>query len=254
MTNRTGKTRRGGPTPAGSAIEMTAVTVSYGGVAVLDDLDASVEYGEIGCFIGLNGSGKSTALRCAGGLVKPDAGRVRVAGVNPSGASTTFWRDVVALLGDEAWYPDLTVGEHLDLFRAIHGDREVAGVPPRDELLDLLGLAGRVHVVPAVLSSGQRQRLLLAAALARPATVLLLDEPEQRLDAEIRGVLADLLLARAAAGTAVLLASHDRKLIDNLGATTYSLDRFPDSDPEDDPDPEDEDEVDPDAVDESETT
>ncbi|WP_163510560.1 ABC transporter ATP-binding protein [Fodinicola acaciae] len=214
------------PRKAPAAIEASGVVIAFGGTPVLDGVSVKVNYGQAVSLVGRNGSGKSTLLRAIGGLLKPDAGTVRIAGVEPSRAGPQLWRDVVMLLGDEAWYPDLTVIEHLQLLRAVHAP--VPGdIPEPADLLEAMGLTERADVVPAVLSSGQRQRLMLAAALCRPSKVLMLDEPEQRLDTDIRPVLAELLRERVDAGAALLLASHDKTLIDGVGARVRSLDKVP---------------------------
>lgn len=214
------------PRKAPAAIDASGVVISFGGTAVLDGVSVKVNYGQAVSLVGRNGSGKSTLLRAIGGLINPDAGTVRIAGVEPSRAGPQLWRDVVMLLGDEAWYPDLTVIEHLQLLRAVHAP--VPGdIPEPGDLLDAMGLSERADVVPAVLSSGQRQRLMLATALCRPSKVLMLDEPEQRLDTDIRPVLAGLLRERVDAGAALLLASHDKTLIDGVGARVRSLDKVP---------------------------
>jgi ABC-type multidrug transport system ATPase subunit len=212
--------------PAGppAAIEASGVVVSFGGTPVLNKVGVKVDYGQAVSLVGRNGSGKSTLLRCIGGLLQPDSGSVRIAGVDPARTGPALWRDVVMLLGDEAWYPDLTVIEHLELLRAVHAPVP-DDIPKPADLLEAFGLTERADVVPAVLSSGQRQRLMLATALCRPSKVLMLDEPEQRLDTDIRPVLAELLADRVKAGAALLLASHDKTLVEGVGARIRSLDQ-----------------------------
>jgi ABC-type multidrug transport system ATPase subunit len=200
------------------------VVVSFGGTPVLNKVGVKVDYGQAVSLVGRNGSGKSTLLRCIGGLLQPDSGTVRIAGVDPARTGPALWRDVVMLLGDEAWYPDLTVIEHLELLRAVHAPVP-DDIPEPKDLLEAFGLTERADVVPAVLSSGQRQRLMLATALCRPSKVLMLDEPEQRLDTDIRPILAELLAERVKAGAALLLASHDKTLVDGVGARIRSLDQ-----------------------------
>jgi ABC-type multidrug transport system ATPase subunit len=82
-----------------------------------------------------------------------------------------------------------------------------------DDLMQEFGLNGRADALPSALSSGQRRRLVLAAAFARPRSLLVLDEPEQRLDSGMRRRLADRLAAECAGGGSVLFACHDPELV-----------------------------------------
>nr|WP_158550800.1 ATP-binding cassette domain-containing protein [Geodermatophilus sp. TF02-6] len=122
-----------------------------------------------------------------------------------------FRRDVAAVLDDDAFFAALTGREHLLLTARGHG--VVAAEQVVDAEIAAFGLADRVDALPSALSSGQRRRLALAAAFVRPARLLLLDEPERRLDTGMRARLATRLAARRDAGTAVLFASHDPDLV-----------------------------------------
>ena len=91
------------------------------------------------------------------------------------------------------------------------------------DLIEEFGLADRADALPDALSSGQRRRLLLAAAFARPRSLLVLDEPEQRLDAGMRNRLADRLVDERDQGGAVLLASHDPLLVERAATAVVLL-------------------------------
>ncbi|TDD15338.1 heme ABC exporter ATP-binding protein CcmA [Nonomuraea diastatica] len=187
-----------------SIIEVTGLAVELGANPVLQDLRLTVAPGEIVAVVGPNGCGKSTLLRCLAGLQPATSGEVRVFG-EPPADDARFWARV-ALLGDEpAWYPGLTAREHLELMVAVH-------TTPRmtvDAALDVFALAERDDAAPLNLSTGQRQRLCLAATLLRPSTLLLLDEPERGLDSAFRSRLAGLLDDYAAEGGTVVMATHD---------------------------------------------
>jgi ABC-type multidrug transport system ATPase subunit len=153
--------------------------------------------------------GKTTLLRCLAGLQRA-TGRVSVLG-RPPVDDPGFWRDVV-MVGDEpTWYPGLTVREHLELMRAVHGPGRLE-VGAALELFELVGPADRA---PSSLSTGQRQRLSLAMALLRPSRLLLLDEPERGLDTAFRDRLAGLLAAYAADGGTVVMVTHDPRFADS---------------------------------------
>jgi ABC-2 type transport system ATP-binding protein len=196
--------------------------VAYGRFVVLDDVDLTVAGAEIMAVTGVNGAGKSTLLSCLAGLHRPSAGTVSVLG-GPPRDDAAFWRAVALVADQPTWYPGLTVREHLELVRLTH--QPVRGwCLPADELIDAFGLSARADAVPLDLSSGQRQRLSLAAALARPSRLLLLDEPEQSLDAGFRQELAGLLrLGYAAHGGTVVMATHDLDFAGAAGARRVLL-------------------------------
>lgn len=202
-------------------VETKGVCVVLGEVTVLDRVDLCVEAGEVVALMGENGIGKSTLLRCVAGLQRTTAGLVEVFGAEPSG-DEAFWRDVGLVTEEQAWYPWLTVREHLELVRKIH-DPVDGTCPDPGALLDTFGLAERADATPVNLSTGQRQRLSLACILARPSRLLLLDEPEQGLDQDFRERLGELLAGYAASGGALLMATHDPELAKRSGARIVSL-------------------------------
>ena len=141
--------------------------VGYGSFVVLEDVDLTVAGGEIVAVTGVNGAGKSTLLSCLAGLHRPTAGTVGVLG-GPPRDDAAFWRAVALVADQPTWYPGLSLHEHLELVRLTH--EPVQGwCLPTDELIEVFGLAGRADANPTDLSSGQRQRLSLAAALTRPS-------------------------------------------------------------------------------------
>jgi ABC-2 type transport system ATP-binding protein len=185
------------------------VDVELGGVPVLSGVDLTVEPGEVVAVLGANGVGKTTLLRCLAGL-QSASGSVSVLG-RPPVDEPGFWREV-ALVGDEpTWYPGLSVREHLELMRGVHG-------PGRLEVgaaLNLFELGGCADRAPSSLSTGQRQRLSLAMALLRPSRLLLLDEPERGLDAAFRERLAGLLAVYADDGGTVVMVTHDPRFAED---------------------------------------
>lgn len=188
------------------AVDVEGLWVSYGSTPVLVDVSLTVPLGGAVCVVGENGIGKSTLLRCASGLQGADGGRIRILGEHP-GSTPEFWRAVVTTVEPPTWYPGLTTREHAELVCRAHGqDPEAAGI---DEALDRFGLSGHRDAIPASLSSGQKQRLTLALALLRPSSLLILDEPEQRLDPEGRASVAGMLGDYVQSGGSLLMASHD---------------------------------------------
>ncbi|GGO78577.1 heme ABC exporter ATP-binding protein CcmA [Nonomuraea cavernae] len=194
------------------------VEVELGDTPVLRDVGLVAAAGEVVAVVGENGVGKSTLLRCLAGLRPPLRGRIEVLGGPPVDAAG-FWERVALVADEPAWYPGLSVKEHLELMRAVHRDARLTV----GEALDTFELRGRADLSPLTLSTGQRQRLSLAMALLRPSRLLLLDEPERGLDTAFRARLAAILRGYAGDGGTVVMATHDLRLATATGARLITL-------------------------------
>ncbi len=167
------------------------------------DLGLAVGAGESMVLAGQNGSGKSTILNLLYGTRQATEGTIEVVGRVPDERDAGFRRQVSVLLDDSELFVELSPRQHLELLvNTYGGDRDVEG------WLDYAGLADRADVHAYYLSAGQRRRLLLAGAIARPHDVLLLDEPERALDTQGKEWLTDVVRHERAEGVAVVLASH----------------------------------------------
>lgn len=209
---------------SGGAFSARGVLVGYGessASAVCPPIDVELAIGGALAIVGANGTGKSTLLRAAVGLLEPFEGEIRVWGSPVDERSAAFRADVAVVLDEDAWFPALTLREHLLLVARGHGVDAASALVT--ELIEEFGLASRQHALPSALSSGQRRRLLLAAAFARPRRMLVLDEPEQRLDAGMRDRLADRLAAEREAGGTILFASHDPRLVAAVATSALLL-------------------------------
>ena len=189
------------------------LTRRFGPHVVLQAVDFSVAAGSSVVVVGPNGAGKTTLLRCVVGADRPDTGEVLLDGRPMAEPDPAVRAAVAAALDDIDFFPDLSVVEHLELLAFAHG-ADGAGVP---EVVAELGLEPARDQLPVTLSTGQRRRLALASCFVRPRRLLILDEPEQRLDLRGRAWLTDRLLREKRAGTAVLIASHDPDLAAALG-------------------------------------
>jgi ABC-type multidrug transport system ATPase subunit len=187
------------------------LSVGHGSAPVCAPVDLRLGAGRALAVVGPNGSGKSTLLRTLVGLLEPLAGSVVLDGAPVDERAAAFRRDVAAVLDDDAFFVSLTGREHLLLTARGHGVAAAEEVV--DAEVEAFGLGNRADALPSALSSGQRRRLALAAAFVRPARLLVLDEPERRLDAGMRARLAARLVSLRNAGTAVLLASHDADVV-----------------------------------------
>ncbi|WP_344464980.1 ABC transporter ATP-binding protein [Kitasatospora kazusensis] len=196
--------------PRKALLQLTGVSRTYGERQVLQPVTLKLSAGECVALLGHNGSGKSTLLRIAAGRELPTSGKVTFDGL-PMDEGDPRIRARVAVVGDTvACYPDLSVREHLLLVAVAHGVADARAWI--EHVLADRNLADRADALPSALSSGQMQALLLACAMVRPRDLLLLDEPEQRLDPDARRRLAELLKAELADGVAVLLVTHHTDL------------------------------------------
>lgn len=192
-------------------LTLTGVSRSYGERLALRPIDLTLAAGRCVAVLGVNGSGKSTLLRIAAGRDTPTTGRVAYGG-RVLTEDDLVVRTEIAVVGDlVSAYPDLTVREHLQLVAVAHGAGGGAGSLV-DRALRECRLDDHDGALPGSLSSGQMQALHLAAVLVRPRRLMVLDEPEQRLDPAARRWLAGLLRAERGAGAAVLMATHHAEL------------------------------------------
>jgi ABC-2 type transport system ATP-binding protein len=180
-------------------VSVRGLVKAYGNRRVVDGLDLDVAAGEIVGLIGANGAGKTTTVECIQGLRRPDAGRLRVFGLDPL-ADAGRLRGLVGSQLQSSGLPDrLRVAEAVQLFSG--GDAE--------DLLEQFGLAERRRSPFASLSGGERQRLFLVLAVVNQPRLVILDELTQGLDpAARRGVWAAIDELRGA-GTTVLLVTHE---------------------------------------------
>ncbi|MCW2780242.1 MAG: transporter ATP-binding protein [Marmoricola sp.] len=184
----------------------------FGDIDVITGLDLEVAAGEAVALTGRNGAGKSTVLRCITGADKPTAGTIELDGVAMDERSPIVRSALAVVMDDMDFFPDLSVVEHLDLFAKAHGIPDAEQIV--DDVLHEVGLIPQSGQLPGTLSSGQRRRLALASAFVRPRRLLVLDEPEQRLDAAGLEWLAERLKREKAEGLGVLLASHAAVLVE----------------------------------------
>ena len=186
-----------------AAIDITGLVKTFGHVRALDGLDLTVEAGEVHGFLGPNGAGKSTTIRVLLGLLRADAGEVRMLGGDPWRDAVELHRRIAYVPGDVSLWPNLTGGEAIDLLSRLGGRLDRAR---REELIERFELdptkKGRTY------SKGNRQKVALVAGLASDAELLLLDEPTSGLDPLKETVFRECIEEIRQAGRTVLLSSH----------------------------------------------
>lgn len=197
------------------------LSVRRGGRVVLDDVSLAVGAREIVGIVGPNGCGKSTLLGCIAGVLPARDGRVLVGGASVWGSrrERTTARRALGYVPEAADPPGFLTGA--ELWALCAATRGVS--PATRELRDALGLDELAATPLERMSLGQRRRACLGAALLGPPALLVLDEPDNGLDAARTDALVALVTAHAAGGGACVLASHDRALLERLGARVFDL-------------------------------
>jgi ABC-type multidrug transport system ATPase subunit len=185
--------------------------------------DVSADPGECIVLRGPNGSGKTTLLRIIGGLLVPSTGTATIGGREADERDRTVRAAVAALLGAPTTYRDLTLVDHLVLIDSTWGGDPATSDDRSLALLDRLGIAHLDDRFPHELSSGQEQLFRLSLTFSRPASVVLLDEPEQRLDTGKRQVVAELIRERTESGGTVVMACHDPELTATLATRVVDI-------------------------------
>lgn len=188
-------------------VEARGLTREYAGRPVLRGVELQVAGGEVVALLGPNGAGKTTLLRVFALLLRPNAGVLRVMGLDPRREPVRARRHVGYVGHESGCYEDLTAAENLSFHADLHG----VGDPVRrvTELLVWAGLKDAAHRPVRTYSRGMQQRLALARALLHAPDLLLLDEPFTGLDRAGRDLLAHLLAALAGDGHTVVLSLHD---------------------------------------------
>ena len=201
---------------AKTVLNVDNLVKKYGDHTIVDKFNLTIGEGEAVALTGRNGAGKSTILRCIVGADRPSEGTVEVLGMKVTESNPEIRRNVATVIDDLDFFPDLSVVEHLDLLARAHGLDDPDELV--DEVLEEVQLVPQSGQLPGTLSSGQRRRLALATALVRPRKLLVLDEPEQRLDVEGVAWLGKRLAVEKQNGLAILMASHEPTLVEALGA------------------------------------
>ncbi len=187
------------------ALEVKTLTKWYGSARGVEDLSFDIERGEIFGYLGPNGSGKTTTIRCLMGLLRPTSGQCRILGQRVVHGEATQHKRIGYLPGEFRAWPGLTPRKLLRLLaRMGHGDEVDKRQEELNERLDL-DLDRKMRA----LSKGNRQKVGIIYAFQHQPDVLILDEPTIGLDPLIRQIVLDLIREAAEAGATVLLSSHD---------------------------------------------
>ena len=203
-----------------TSLHFVDVTRTFGRRRALNRVSFSAGAGTITALLGHNGAGKSTLLAIAATLLRPSSGTVKYGDYD--GDSGAALRGRIGMLGHDLYlYPELSAAENLRFFARIYGVPDVERRVARG--LELEHLVDRADDVVAGYSRGMRQRLALERALIHEPRLMLLDEPFTGLDEALREALRERLRTARAAGTIVILTTHDIAAIANLTDTSVTL-------------------------------
>ncbi len=205
-----------------AVLELSGLTKRYGDVVALDRCSFEVRRGQLLGLLGPNGAGKTTAMRSVFSLVRPDAGSVTWDGADIAPQTRLGFGYMPEQRG---LYPRMRVHDQLRYFGRLHGMGATDAATAADRWLEDLGLADRRRDRLEELSHGNQQRVQLAAALVHDPELLVLDEPFSGLDPIGVTAMAEILAARAAAGSAVVFSSHQLDLVEDLCEEVVVIDR-----------------------------
>jgi len=186
-----------------AAIRTEGLAKSFGRTAALLPLDLEVAEGEVLGYLGPNGAGKTTTIRCLLGFARASAGRAEIFGVDAQARPAEAHRRVAFVPGEANLWPGLTGGEALHLLGRVQGHVDV---PYRAELVERFALDTSKRV--RTYSKGNRQKVLLVAALSARADLLILDEPTTGLDPLMEQTFRECVAEARARGQAAFLSSH----------------------------------------------
>jgi ABC-2 type transport system ATP-binding protein len=206
------------------ALEIRGLFKSFDRPAV-DGLDLAVRTGEFYALLGPNGAGKTTTLRMIAGLLRPDAGAIRIAGIDAL-ADPIAVKRLTAWISDEPMtYDKLTPEEYLEFVAGLWGVEPALAEARARELLDWLGLAPHARERCETFSKGMRQKVALAGALVHDPLLIILDEPLTGLDAGSARQVKNVLRERARSGGTVLMTTHilevAERMADRIGVIAH---------------------------------
>ena len=209
-------------------VKFSAVAKRYpGGQEALQDVSFSLEAGELAFLTGRSGAGKSTLLKLIPAIERPSAGSVVVNGQNVASlkraAIPYLRRNIGLVFQDQKLLYDRSVFDNVMLPLAFSAQAPKEAARRARAALDKVGLLGREKANPIQLSGGEQQRVAIARAVVNRPAILVADEPTANLDAESAQRILEIFVAFNQVGVTVLIASHDRSLVERYGKRVLRL-------------------------------
>ncbi len=204
---------------------LSGVRKSFGSKLAVDNIDLCVRPGEFYALLGPNGAGKSTTLRMIAGLLRPDAGQIKIFGIDAV-------KDPIEAKRITAWLPDepmlydkLTPLEYLEFVAGLWGVAPAVAEQKAVELIEVLELGPHRNTRCEGFSRGMKQKLALAGALIHDPRLIMLDEPLTGIDAGVARQVKDLLTARVRDGATIILTTHILEVAERLADRIGIVDR-----------------------------
>lgn len=199
-------------------IKVTNISKTIGEANILKNISLDLYEGKVYGFQGRNGSGKTMLFRAIAGLIRVDSGEVIVNGLKLD--NKYFAEDLGLLLENPAFIPNLTGKKNLEMIASI---RKVVDEKRIDEILHMVGLYKARDKIFAKYSLGMKQRLAIAQAIMEHPKILMLDEPTNAIDEQGVIILKNIIKSEKEKGTIVLLASHEKEIIDALADEIFLM-------------------------------
>jgi ABC-2 type transport system ATP-binding protein len=194
------------PASSGHIIDCTGLSMRFGNIIALDDMDLKIEYGENYGLLGPNGAGKTTLIRILCGLMKPTSGTAYVMGRKlpdrHNNASVGYMTQMDAL------YSDLSIRENVRFFASLYGLNGHERENRIDEILEVTALSDRQHSIVSTISGGMKKRASMACVLVHRPRLLFLDEPTVGVDPKLRAELWDYFRELNKQGVTLIVSTH----------------------------------------------
>lgn len=190
------------------AIEATRLTKKFNEVTAVNNLNLSIEEGEIFGFLGPNGAGKSTTIRMLCGILEPTSGSATVGGYNIITETDTIKTIIGYMSQSFGLYQDLTAEENLKFYSKLYIKDKKEVARRQDEIIETIGLGKYLRYLAANLSGGWKQRLALACSVVHRPKILFLDEPTAGIDPVSRRIMWDFLYDLSRSGMTLFVTTH----------------------------------------------
>jgi ABC-2 type transport system ATP-binding protein len=191
-----------------SAIKAQGLTKKFGSLTAVDRVDFEVKSGELFGFLGPNGAGKTTTIKMLTGLARPDAGTIKIGGIDCT-KNPKIAQHLIGIVPDESnLYPELTGFENLCFCASIYGMRKKERILKANELLEIFGLQNAANRKFGAYSKGMKRKLTIAAGIIHDPEILFLDEPTTGIDVSSARQLRQIINNLHEKGTTVFLTTH----------------------------------------------
>ena len=208
-------------------LELVGLTRELDGRALVDDLSLSVAAGELLVLVGASGSGKSTMIRLLLKEVEPTSGRIIVGGRDlgrlKGSKVPLLRRNLGCVFQDFKLLPNRTAAENIGYALRVQGESNALIRKKVPEVMNLVGLAHKMNARPEELSGGEQQRVSIARAMVNHPPLLICDEPTGNLDPDTSVGIMQLLYRINRTGTTVVMATHDREMVDKMRKRVIAL-------------------------------